>query len=116
MNITIRDFGNIEFRSDTCPLPCTRMSFQASQAQFASYDKAGDNTLSLNFEDTIEMRRIVLAYDATSLRVEVGSCLGLWLGLSVMGMYDVCAAIVGRTVQMVVGIRQKERLHVKPYA
>ena len=103
MNISVKAFGNIEYGSDTCLPPCTRMSIQVSQAQILSRDKVGDNTFSLAFLENIEIKRIVLAYDATSLLVEVGSCLGLWLGLSVVGMYDVCAG----TVQMVAGIRHK---------
>ena len=30
----------------------------------------------------------VLAYDFSQLLVEIGSSLGLWLGLSVVGMFD----------------------------
>ena len=32
---------------------------------------------------------MLLAYDVGSLLVEVGSSLGLWLGLSVVGVFDV---------------------------
>ena len=49
--------------------------------------------MNLNFKENIELEKIVLAYDATSLLVEVGSCLGLWLGLSVVGMFDICALL-----------------------
>ena len=115
-NITLKAFGNIEYGSDNCLPPCTRMSFQVSQAQLFSLDKAGDNMITFAFLETIEIKSIVLAYDATSLLVEVGSCLGLWLGLSVVGMYDVCAGIVGWTVQMVAGIRHSTIIQVKTHA
>ena len=115
-NITLKAFGNIDYGSDKCLPPCTRMSFQVSQAQLFSLDKAGDNMITFAFLETIEIKSIVLAYDATSLLVEVGSCLGLWLGLSVVGMYDVCAGIVGWTVQMVAGIRHSTIIQVKTHA
>ena len=38
----------------------------------------------------------MLAYDAAALLVEIGSCLGLWLGLSVVGVYDQIAVAVFR--------------------
>ena len=38
----------------------------------------------------------VLAYDFSQLLVEIGSSLGLWLGLSVVGMLDVVVLIVLR--------------------
>ena len=40
------------------------------------------------------MERIVLAYDMGSLLVEIGSSLGLWLGISIIGIFDVLAAAV----------------------
>ena len=110
LNITIKAFGNIEYGSDACLPPCTRMSFQARLASSGSFGYVGDNRLVLNFMDTIEIRRIVLSYDATSLLVEVGSCLGLWLGLSVVGMYDVCAVMLGKLVRIMAGIRRKSRM------
>ena len=99
LNITIKAFGNIEYRSDTCLPPCNRMSFQARLASSGSLSYAGDNRLFLNFMETVEIRRIVLSYDATSLLVEVGSCLGLWLGLSVVGMFDVCTLMLVKLVR-----------------
>ena len=38
--------------------------------------------------------QIILAYDTTALLVEIGSCLGLWLGLSVIGIYDLAVMAV----------------------
>ena len=34
-----------------------------------------------------------MAYDSTALLVEIGSCLGLWLGLSIVGVYDLIARV-----------------------
>ena len=40
----------------------------------------------------VQLERIVLAYDIGHLLVEIGSSLGLWLGISVIGIFDVLAA------------------------
>lgn len=36
---------------------------------------------------------MVLAYGFGSLLVEIGSCLGLWLGLSIVGVFDVLVKV-----------------------
>ena len=36
----------------------------------------------------MQVEKIVAAYGVEELLVEVGSCLGLWLGLSVVGIFD----------------------------
>ena len=43
----------------------------------------------LYFEETIEVGMVVYAYDFVSLLVEMSSSLGLWLGLSVLGVFDI---------------------------
>ena len=35
-------------------------------------------------------------YDLFCLLVEVGSCLGLWLGLSIIGIFDVLTEIIDK--------------------
>ena len=47
--------------------------------------------MKLQFEEEVDVEEIVLAYDFKNLLVEIGSCLGLWLGLSVVGIYDLMA-------------------------
>mgnify|MGYP001462274617 CR=1 FL=1 len=44
--------------------------------------------IHLFFEDHVNIERVVLAYDFASFLVEVGSSLGLWLGLSVVALFD----------------------------
>ena len=36
----------------------------------------------------------MLAYDSTALLVEIGSCLGLWLGFSVVGKDNTVSSLV----------------------
>ena len=44
----------------------------------------------------VKVERIVLAYGFTDLLVEIGSCLGLWLGLSVVGIFDLVLPFVAQ--------------------
>ena len=46
---------------------------------------------------------MILAYDATALLVEIGSCLGLWLGLSIVGVYDLIARVAFRQIEFLDG-------------
>ena len=57
-----------------------------------------ENIIELYFLGQIEIERIMLAYDSGDLLVEIGSCLGLWLGLSVVGMYDTAAMLTEKGV------------------
>ena len=101
VNISLNSWGNIEYKSDTCLQPCTLMSIQASVESSETYANNTGTAIDFYFGETIEIEKIVLAYDATSLLVEIGSCLGLWLGLSVVGMYDICFILMGKIRWMV---------------
>ena len=52
------------------------------------------NWINLHLDERVHVERTVLTYDSTSLLVEIGSCLGLWLGLSVVGVYDIAVIAV----------------------
>ena len=57
------------------------------------------------------MRRSTIqpAYGLADLLVEVGSCLGLWLGFSVIGLYDLTALGVPR-----LRVKIKQALNTQP--
>ena len=94
-NISLVSYGDIELRSEFCLPPCLVLSFHAIRAPTVSSSEVKSHSaIGLYFQETIEIKKIVLAYDATSLLVEVGSCLGLWLGLSVVGLFDTCTVIM----------------------
>ena len=48
--------------------------------------------VSIYFNDVVKVQTTVVAYDVGSLLVEVGSSLGLWLGLSAVGLFDIITA------------------------
>ena len=73
------------YKSLACPLPCTLLSAHSKYIRSSNHDK---NKLVLYIEDRVRVESVALAYGWDSLLVEIGSCLGLWLGLSVVGLYD----------------------------
>ena len=52
------------------------------------------NYISIDFAPDVELEYVVLQYDFPSLIVDFGSSLGLWLGLSVVGIYDLIVTLM----------------------
>ena len=85
-NLSEQSWGGKQYKPMTCLKPC---SFLSAHATYQLSGTGTDNSFfDLHFEEDITIDNIVLAYDSTALLVEIGSCLGLWLGLSVVGIYD----------------------------
>ena len=84
-SIALNSFGGIIYKPETCLRPCTHLSMTSEYIFDAAYDK---HSIYIYFDATVEVQTKVLAYDFGSLLVEVGSSLGLWLGLSVVGLFD----------------------------
>ena len=73
--------------SDTCSPPCTTLSAKSVYLRTIASTLTKDK-LYLYLDENIRVKRIVAAYDFGTLLVEIGSSLGLWLGLSVVGVFD----------------------------
>ena len=100
---SFRAWGGIQYKSERCLLPCTVLSAHATYQQYGT-GTFPQNFLGLFFEENIAVEEIALAYDSTALLVEIGSCLGLWLGLSVVGVYDLLVLTTLRARDTVVGL------------
>ena len=93
--MVISSMGGKQYESKKCPLPCSILSVKSTYLQnFIAAD--GMNKFILFFTNDIQVMRIVLAYGLDDLLVEVGSCLGLWLGLSVVGIVDIIVLVFVR--------------------
>ena len=56
-------------------------------------NRESQKKINLFFENIVNVERIGPAYGTVDLLVEVGSCLGLWLGLSVVGIFDILVLV-----------------------
>ena len=109
-NIIQDSWRGVQYKSTKCPLPCNLV---IAKTFYLLSGSAIKNEFGLYIEDDVKVERTVLAYGFTDLLVEIGSCLGLWLGLSVVGIFDIlvlCAASVQRFFKSVIK-KKKNRLH-----
>ena len=72
--------------STACLKPCFEVKIK-SKWLMADEGMRGIRVM-LNFEKIVKVTRYMKAYGLFDLVVEVGSCLGLWIGLSAMGVLD----------------------------
>ena len=94
-------FGGIHYVHPSCPLPCSVLKSRVSFRILGSGLFAQKNDLlELHFEASMDVERIKIAYGPVELLVETGSCLGLWLGLSIVGVFDLAAFAVQLTVKL----------------
>ena len=79
------------YQSTSCLRPCKYISVHSvlQDVKTGSGQTKIPNKINLFFEDIVGVEIIIPAYGITSLLVEIGSSLGLWLGLSVVGILDV---------------------------
>ena len=106
----IRDaFGGIQYQSESCLLPCSVLSLHATYLQSGSGDFEDFDSVDLFFSKSVKVETVMLAYDFTALLVEIGSCLGLWLGLSVVGVLDVSLLATFHVKKSVYSLYEKNK-------
>ncbi len=102
------DIGaDILFRDDSknekewCLPPCKQLIYNV---QIASTDKAAyyQNWLNLKFAGDINVETEINGYDSFRLIIEIGSSLGLWLGLCIISIFDMSIEGVLRLQGLVV--------------
>ena len=89
-------WAGFQYESTSCPMPCTIISVNARYQQTTTKENSTKNSVFLYFENRVQVETVVIAYDFVSLLVEIGSSLGLWLGLSVIGIFDVAVVVVNK--------------------
>ena len=90
-SIATNYFGGIIYKPPACLPPCSVLS---TSSEFLTEDSYDVHSIYLHFDDTVEVQTTVMAYDFASLLVEIGSSSGLWLGLSVVGLFDLLIVFV----------------------
>jgi hypothetical protein len=88
----------VELESDNaCKLPCNQLEIYAHETSY--FEGEWDNNwFNLHFEDMAEVKKDVSNYDEFNLIVEVGSSLGLWIGLSALAVFDIVIKFLGTSL------------------
>ena len=71
----------------TCLSPCVRMHFKLNEISHDS-NRYNNAALTVKMKDEMIVYTDVYAYDIFNLIVDLGSSLGLWLGLSALSIFD----------------------------
>ena len=92
-SIYVNSYAGHQYASSSCLPPCSIVSAKIHYKDTVTTFNR-ENTLIFYFDEDVGVETVVLAYDFLSLLVEIGSSLGLWLGLSVVGVFDVLVIVV----------------------
>ena len=93
-----------EIKTD-CKPSCLRLEIKLQEVQKLS-NFPTHAVIQLMHEQQLKVLKTVYAYDGFSLIVELGSALGLWLGLSAIGMLDIII-VCGLRFQQVFAIKTR---------
>ena len=94
--IALLSYGGVKYQSERCLPPCTVLTVYTELQQSASAKEENQSSIYFFFDEVVQVKTIGVAYGPDSLLVEIGSCLGLWLGLSVIGLFDMTITIFER--------------------
>ena len=70
-----------------CKKPCRKMTNKVSLISDEHYNTS-NSKFKLRFKKTVQIRKKVIVYTFFNFIIDVGSSLGLWLGLSALGITD----------------------------
>ena len=73
---------------EKCPPPCLQTSIRARYFDTFDWPRFDSSFIVISFDDTVQQSIMKSAYGSVDLLIEAGSSLGLWLGLSAIGLYD----------------------------
>ena len=96
--LALTSLGGRIYKPDSCLPPCIILTATPKQQQ--KFDNS-DRFIFIFFNEVVQVQNTVLAYDIGSLLVELGSSLGLWLGLSVVGVFDLLTACLGKLAKSI---------------
>ena len=87
----------------TCLKPCQELKAHSSlinSGHMGKWNMSKKHSLYLQLSPQVKVKKHHEAYDVFDLVVEVGSSLGLWIGLSALGVFDLLlkAGAIAKTV------------------
>ena len=71
-----------------CKNPCKKMTITLSPIGEENGFNVGDSSVTLRFDKLVKIERKMVVYTWFNFIIDVGSSLGLWLGLSAIGITD----------------------------
>ena len=84
---------DLDTKSNCLP-PCTKMVFKLQQvAQKKWKDSSITNSIQIFVQENVSEFTKVYSYSPSDYLVEIGSSLGLWLGLSVISLFDILISL-----------------------
>ena len=108
-NILYYSKFNIYQETKACKKPCREIkviSKLKSSDKTSSYWTSSQG-IELNFQKTVKVTRYLKAYGLFELVVDVGSSLGLWIGLSILGVFDLILQASSKIHQIWDGMSKK---------
>ena len=85
--LAYRMFENSKY----CLKPCTEVHVTSTNIQ-TTKSSEGQQTIGFYFNANAKVTEEMMAYGLFDLLVEIGSSLGLWIGLSALGIFDLALA------------------------
>ena len=105
----IEQFSNHRHINQECKNPCRRLEMQLKRVgRLSNYPT--HSVLNLRHRRLVIVHKTVNAYDIFSLIVELGSSLGLWMGMSAVGLLDIFIENFMR-IQEAVALKTKNLLN-----
>ena len=89
----IKFLKDMELTSEECKPSCTQIKVASKMRSYKSGNWTG-NYFAMLFNDNLKVQKEVTSYDIFSLFVEIGSSLGLWIGLSAMGIFHLTVTVI----------------------
>ena len=80
--------SKVDLETIECPKPCTFMTVETNLLKDLDSIYDNYNWGNIKFDEKVDINTDTNNYDVFALLVEAGSSLGLWVGLSALGIVD----------------------------
>ena len=96
---------DIDFESE-CNLPCDQMLFHVQKIGYEIADFEW-NWIDIMFDEEVTILEEKSNYTGFDLIVDAGSSLGLWIGLSALGVFDFLYDFALKVVKFIQNLKKK---------